>query len=264
MSKADTLRLQDLRGAYRLIGECRDLGSDPTLWNPHLLEGLCRLVGASAATGGEGKRSRRHGAIEAVTGFGTGFDLRGRSLFAEYMRRVTPGGDPVIRALQRVSGRIATRTRRQLISDSVWYRSSTWNDFQRLVKIDNELMSIFQIEDDGALSGICLHRAAGERDFSSRDRRLLSFLHAELGLLIGRALVSAAEPCLDMLPPRLRQTLACLLEGDSEKQAASRLGLSLATTHEYVTALYRRFRVRSRAQLMAHVIRRGSTAFVRH
>jgi DNA-binding NarL/FixJ family response regulator len=44
------------------------------------------------------------------------------------------------------------------------------------------------------------------------------------------------------------QTLACLLEGDSEKQVAARLGLSPATAHEYVTALYRHFGVQSRAQ----------------
>jgi DNA-binding NarL/FixJ family response regulator len=60
--------------------------------------------------------------------------------------------------------------------------------------------------------------------------------------------------------PRLRQTLICLLQGDSEKQIATRLALSQATTHEYVTALYRHFRVQSRAQLMAHAIRRLARA----
>jgi DNA-binding NarL/FixJ family response regulator len=47
-----------------------------------------------------------------------------------------------------------------------------------------------------------------------------------------------------------------LLQGDSEKQVAARLGLRQATTHEYVTTLYRHFRVQSRAQLMAHAIKR--------
>ena len=58
------------------------------------------------------------------------------------------------------------------------------------------------------------------------------------------------------LSPRLRQTLAYLLEGDSEKQVADRLRLSHDTTHQYVTALYRHFGVGSRAQLMAHVLKR--------
>jgi DNA-binding CsgD family transcriptional regulator len=58
------------------------------------------------------------------------------------------------------------------------------------------------------------------------------------------------------LSPRLRQTLECLLEGDGEKQAASRLGLTRPTVHQYVTALYRYFGVSSRAELLAHFIRR--------
>jgi DNA-binding CsgD family transcriptional regulator len=46
------------------------------------------------------------------------------------------------------------------------------------------------------------------------------------------------------------------VEGDSEKQLAARLGLSRATIHQYVTALYRHFGVGSRAQLLALAIKR--------
>src|SRR5262249_17231606 len=58
------------------------------------------------------------------------------------------------------------------------------------------------------------------------------------------------------LSPRLRQTLTALLEGDSEKQTARRLRLSVNTVHEYVTALYRHFGVASRAELLAPFLRR--------
>ncbi|MGH7279612.1 MAG: helix-turn-helix domain-containing protein, partial [Candidatus Rokuibacteriota bacterium] len=51
-------------------------------------------------------------------------------------------------------------------------------------------------------------------------------------------------------------TLACLVEGDSEKQIAARLGLSPTTVHQYVTALYRHFGVRSRGKLLAHIMAR--------
>jgi DNA-binding CsgD family transcriptional regulator len=86
---------------------------------------------------------------------------------------------------------------------------------------------------------------------------LLEFFHGELGRLVGRQLVSATEPSPEELSPRLRQTLACLIDGDSEKQVAGRLGLSPTTVHQYVTMLYRRFGVRSRGQLLAHVLRRS-------
>src|SRR5262249_61906789 len=100
------------------------------------------------------------------------------------------------------------------------------------------------------------HGGVGERESSQREQQLMRFCHGELGRLIGRSLVSGTEPSPDTLSPRLRQTLACLLEGDSEKQVAARLCLSRATTHQYVMALYRRFRVGSRAQLCAYCLKR--------
>jgi len=48
--------------------------------------------------------------------------------------------------------------------------------------------------------------------------------------------VGASEPGPDASSPRLQQTLACLLDGDSEKQLVARLGLSRATIPQYVTA----------------------------
>jgi DNA-binding NarL/FixJ family response regulator len=115
---------------------------------------------------------------------------------------------------------------------------------------------VFAISDDGATSVIALNRALGDRDFSPRERRQLNFFHAELGRLMGGPLVRTNEASVAQLSPRLEQTLACLLEGDSEKQVAARLGLSHTTVHQYVTTLYRHFSVQSRAQLVAHVMKR--------
>ena len=254
--KSDLLRVQDVRAAYRLIGECRDLGSDTAFWHQRMFEGLGGLIGVAGVSGGEARWLRPPQVIEPIVAFGAGFDDRARAIYMAYMRELTPGGDPVFRALQKLRGQLVTRARRQLVSDSTWYRSAAWNDYHRPAHIDDRLMSVYQFTDN-ALNVISLHRAPGEREFSSREQRLVSFFHEELGRLIGHALVSATEPSPDKLSPRLRQTLACLLEGDSEKQVAARLGLRHATAHEYVTALYRRFAVRSRGQLLAHMLKRA-------
>jgi len=256
MGKTDLLRVQDVRDAYRLIGECRDLGGDPALWQRRMLEGACRLFGVQVATGGEGRWIRPHRSVEVVSAFDAGFDPRGRDLFMAYQRELGPRGDPIFCALQRVPGRLVTRTRRQLVSDADWYRSAAC-EYRRPLGMDEELTSVYQVADDGAISVIALARATREPEFSPREQRLVTFFHEELGRLIGHALVSATEPSPDKLSPRLRQTLACLLEGDSEKQVAARLSLSRATTHQYVTALYRHFRVQSRAQLLANAFKRS-------
>jgi DNA-binding NarL/FixJ family response regulator len=65
------------------------------------------------------------------------------------------------------------------------------------------------------------------------------------------------EPSPVELPPRLQQVLRCLLEGDSNKQVARRLGLSRDTVKEYVGRIFRHFDVQSRAELLARWIQRS-------
>jgi DNA-binding CsgD family transcriptional regulator len=255
MAKWDLLRLQDVRGAYRLIGDCRDLGNDPALWYSRMSEGLSGLLGAPMVCAGEGLW-HRPAPIKPLSTFAAGFDPRAYERLLAYVRENGPVDDPIYKALQPMSGRLLTRTRRQLVGDTEWYRSVAFNEYRRLGGADHQLTSIYQVSCDGPISGISVVRAIGGRDFSERERQLLDFFHEELGGLIGRSLVTGMEAGPEKLSPRLRQTLACLLEGDNEKQAAARLGLSQATTHQYVTALYRHFKVSSRAQLLAHVIKR--------
>jgi DNA-binding CsgD family transcriptional regulator len=222
-----------------------------------MFAGLCQLVGATAGSGGEGFWVRPTHTIQQLSAFEFGFEARSRERYLAYLRESGPEGDPVYRALQDVPGRVLTRTRSALVCDAVWYRSAVFNDYYKPAGIDHCLLSVCQVSPQGAITATALTRALGERDFSPGEVRLLEFFHEELGRLVGRQLVSATEPSPDTLSPRLRQTLACLVEGDSEKQVAARLGLSATTVHDYVTALYRRFGVRSRGELLAHVLRRS-------
>jgi DNA-binding CsgD family transcriptional regulator len=59
------------------------------------------------------------------------------------------------------------------------------------------------------------------------------------------------------LSPRERQTLELLLNGDGEKQIASRMKISQHTVHGYVKSVYRRFNVSSRAELLSLWVRKG-------
>jgi DNA-binding NarL/FixJ family response regulator len=73
---------------------------------------------------------------------------------------------------------------------------------------------------------------------------------------LGRRLWVTTQPNLAGLPPRQRQVLDGLLEGDLEKQVAAKLELAPATVHIYVTRIYRHFGVNSRAELLAYFLRR--------
>lgn len=68
---------------------------------------------------------------------------------------------------------------------------------------------------------------------------------------------SFTDPSPLDLPPRPRQVLRCLLEGDSNKQVARRLGISQDTVKEHVNRIFRHFGVQSRQELLARWIQRS-------
>ena len=256
MSKADNLRVQDVRDAYRIIGECRDVGRHPGPWHRRMLEGLSLLFGVVQAGAGEAWWDRPLHSGEPIAVYCVSAKPALTDAFRAYRRTGGGADDPIFQAIGKRPQKLITRTRRQLVSDAVWYRSVSFTRYRKMGGIDHALTSVLQLTDDGATSVIALNRTTGERDFSAREQRLLNFFHAEIGRLIRGPLVSATEPGVKRLSPRLLETLECLLEGDSEKQVAARLGLSTTTVHQYVTALYRHFAVGSRAQLLAHVMKR--------
>jgi hypothetical protein len=109
MANSELLRLHEVRDAYRLIGDCRDLGHDPALWHRRMFDGVCRLIGVPAATGGEGRWLRPHRPVEAISTFDSGLDARGRRVLMAFMRDLGPAGDPMLSALQQVPGPLVTR-----------------------------------------------------------------------------------------------------------------------------------------------------------
>ena len=254
MPDSAALRVQDVRAAFRLLGDCRDAGNTPARWQSVAMSGLCRLVGAVAATGGEGWWRRRRGLVEPVTCQSHGLTAKDDRRLHVYMREFGVNADPIYQRLHGASGRLVTRRRRQLVSDRDWYQSTAFNEYRRLCNVDHQLTSMFQVASNGATSCVAVHREIRDRDFSDRECALVSFFHAELGRLLGRSLSSALHDESKVLSPRLQQTLAYLMEGDSEKQVAWRMGLSRATVHQYVTMLYRRYGVQSRAELLVRVL----------
>src|SRR4051812_8015579 len=75
------------------------------------------------------------------------------------------------------------------------------------------------------VSGTFLLRGSGRRNLTPREKAVVREAHAVLGPLVGGLLAWFAEPSPAALPPRARQVLRCLLEGDGDKQVAARLGI---------------------------------------
>lgn len=99
---------------------------------------------------------------------------------------------------------------------------------------------------------LCFDAHQSQRDFQIEDLHFVQALMMGLRpIALRMALSHGLLGSQGRLSPRERQVLAWLLRGFSEKEIAAELGLSYKTLHQYVVAIYRKFNVHSRAELMA-------------
>ena len=138
------------------------------------------------------------------------------------------------------------------MDDAEWYGSTCFNENHRPAGVDSLIHSLHRLPAADTINWIVLHRTVGEPEFWSRDRRLIQLFHDELGRLIGPALVSADARTPHCYPRDSgKRWNACWRE---IKTAASRLGLSRLTIHEYVMTLYRHFDVNTHRPRVADVL----------
>jgi DNA-binding CsgD family transcriptional regulator len=250
--------MRDARRTMRLVGECRDLGADPSAWHQRLVIGLCELTGSQVGIGANLRHFERGRTPVGVSIVRQGWDSpQAEQTWNGYVTTVPVQRTPEYSRLVGFRGEMVTRTRPQLYEDTLWYRSETFNRYHRACGIDQYVFSIRRVRGTDLYNSVWIHRPLGEPAYSRREWWIVRLVHGEVGRLIGGALAAPGSPGLADLPPRQRQTLDALLGGDSEKQVAARLGLSRATVHEYVTALHRHFGVSSRGELLSLFVGRG-------
>ena len=248
-------RLRDLRQLYWLVGECCELGADPVAWRQQLVEGAARLVGGQVAILTEATFAAPFGkpgwlqpryAVDA--GWPTASDRR------LSLERFTREGFPEHGLFSAETFNPPASLRvihaRSRMGEAGWHESVLYREYIRSGYLD-DWMHAHALNDQGEVFWLDLNRAKGDQPFTERQRRIVWLLHLEVTRLLGTRLAKRGEPSVSELSPRLQDVLRCLLEGDSEKQAALRLGLSRHTVHHYVKELHRRFAAASRGELLA-------------
>lgn len=251
-----------VRGVFELIGECRELGDDASLWANHLCRGMAQLLDADVTAAGQIGGVTR-GSIENLGavdgGWERGFNrdgwLNALRTFGE-----NPFYHPCMVQGYQMAAAGATCVRQLAIydPDGDWRRTEDYERTTQLMGCEDELFSFFRIAtgiDD--IQGLLLYRDARKPAFSEEERALFREIVDVVQPLIGGPLAGYREIRPTQLPPRVRQVLACLLEGDGDKQIASRLKLSVYTVRQYAKQIYRHFHVDGRNELMARWIKRA-------
>ena len=256
---ARTISFADALACTTLLGECIELSDDPAAWQKHLADGTDRLIGGVASA----LKVLQPLAGEPVVleGMLSGSDAEMHQSFDACRRE---GGHKQMPALDRLMGAVEREGELAFrYSDLTgglhrFHASDFYDRYFRQLRIGDGAAG-FHAQPTGRLVCVMVLRQRNDRSFGSRQQDVLAFLSAALARLVGTRL-ETQRILRAALPPRMESTLQALLEGDSEKQVAARLGLRQSTVHGYVRELYRRYGVRSRGELLARFIKRRKSA----
>lgn len=248
------LRFEQTRELVRLLRETREI--PPEGRGLHLVSGMRRMLGAvvgGCVTDRDFQRGGR-GAFQPV--WLDGWDSSTIRALEPIARRGNVF-HPVLRGMmERCTsrpGELLTEMRQGVVTNDDWYRSPYFVDHLRPARLDHHMFSTLRVDSSPTVQGLGFYRATSDRPFDESDRALLHLFHLECGSLLEPA--SGDWGALVPLARRERETLNCLLEGLSDKEIAARLEISRFTVQQYNKSLFRKFKVHSRAELIAKVNR---------
>jgi len=258
--------LDEVSGVIRLVREVYDLWDDPSQWRQCLLEGACRLVNGHVGFMLADYQPERgwFGSLALTSVVGVPAAMRpmvqpaiaqmDQRQFEDVSENFLPGVMTLNADMERQGWVTAAGSH---LADEATYHASPWyQNFFKQIDCDDYVVSIRVVDVPRRPEAITIERPHGAPAFGSREVALLRLLHDEIAPLVGVRLATEEHLSRDGLSKRLRETLALLLDGQSEKQVATAMNLGARTVHDYVTRLYEHFRVSSRAELLAYFIRR--------
>lgn len=253
MSRSNRLTLRDIRRVNAMIEQVAELGADPDIWRPHLMDQTRQLLRARVAISMDCTNASPTTIPQLIDPLDIGWEERDHRRLHEYFTSGEVTTDPSAIALFGTHERIRflTATRRALTGDREWYASPTVSEARHGANVDDFVSSSVALAPH-VLQGSIYYRDWGDTPFSAKDRRLLRYAHlCLLRRLRDSALAQRRIAAEFDLSPRLKQTFQLLLGGDGVKKIADELGVSLHTVNGYVKTVYRRFNVRSRVELIA-------------
>lgn len=162
--------------------------------------------------------------------------------------------------------------RQELVSDEDWYSSPHYKHLRLKAKQDSCFYITMPAVDprgvileDGLIWTINYNRSTGSPQFTAQERDFAAacfFGLSDLLYDVWRTPETPQDVILTSLPIRLRKVAGCLLAGDTEKQAAQKLGLSAHTVHGYIKDLYKAFGVNSRPELLIRLLQEDQEELV--
>jgi len=248
----DRLKLRDVRAVFRLIGEVRELGADPTRWRQHMVRQLRKLMGAAVVVSSEVHLRQPDAANASTEGLMRIIDVGWGCDGSDDDRVWEIRGDSLARPEAYMLALLPGAAQSDAEAPAPMKPTTPLREGKRFI------FSQYPLPHLGAVDQLGVHQQMESEPFTPAQQRLIRLFHVELGRLWRRDALRIARDPAKQLAPRLAQTLAALQAGASEKQISHQLGISPHTVHNYVKALHQRLGVSSRGELLAKTHRTES------
>jgi len=253
----DALPLADARAILRLLGKA--LASRGTISERRieLVRGLAALIDADVWNWHH-TRFYENGRCVPLSALDGGYaNDQQRALLFQCV--VHPDSEVMLnKPMSAESVRLGhvTRTRRDLVPDPQWYNSDVYRAYRAPSGLDDAIFSVYQLGND-TVSGIGFHRRAGAPPFGDRERCIVHLVLSEIEWLHRAGADVPAAESDSATTPRQNAILLMLLSGDSPKQIARKLRLSVHTVNDHMKALHKHFNVSTRGELLSKFISGG-------
>lgn len=257
------LRTHQVSGLVRLLNEAHSLPVDGDARQRHLISGLMGLLhatvggcvtdcdflpggrGSFAAVVLEGWDDTTLPSLQVLTRTGSAFN---------------PGLRMLMQRCPEMPWSAMAATRAELVDDREWYGSEYVEHYFAPTHLGDALYTCIRMDEPSVVQGLGFYRARNERPFDEADRNLVQLFHVECRSMLGAPAQAVDQALRARLSPRESQTLELLLRGLMDKEIADHLGISPFTVNQYTKSIYRRFRVHSRAALIARLLSSQSPA----
>lgn len=257
MSKSALLRQSDVLALMRHLADVAAL-PDPATQRLHMIDGLGSLLRARLGVWlvMDDWRPRRtpRAVHQVLTSRPDPFWVRYMSDFiVHHSASDDPYADRSIQSAQRTH---CLKLTRLVESPQEHRRYGASMDMARKLRICDGVVAVVRLGSSGdRVAGFSLQRCSDSGPLTARDMALAKLAIDEIGRMIQRGVLPVDGAARPELPRRLQQVFSHLLQGDSPRQIALCLGISVHTVREHIERLYERFGVHSREDLMAKFVR---------
>lgn len=186
-----------------------------------------------------------------IQNYATGTTPEHQARIQGWMRTRAPlNGVPSSVTIARSAGVFRVLLRADLIGEQRWEETPTGEMMAMLGSCDRVIGALPFSETVEVVIGV--DRAIGQPLFNHEDRLALARFMERCGpylvrLLISHGLLSHQAP----LTPRERECYELLLDSLTEREIAEVMGLTPRSAHQYVSRIYQKLGLNSRAQLMS-------------